>query len=59
MIEPGCVQRGWDEDRKVDVHLTLFDRHPLDDLADESLAGLEGQRGQRATDAAREGSRLV
>jgi hypothetical protein len=49
------VQRGWHGDREVDVHLSLFDHHPLDDQADEPLAGLEGQRGQRATDAAREG----
>jgi hypothetical protein len=55
VIGPGGVQRGWDGDREVDVHVSLLDHHPLDDQADEPLPGLEGQRGQRATDAAREG----
>ena len=55
MIGPGGGQRGWDRDREVDVHVSLFDHHPLDDQAHEPLAGLEGQRGQRGPDAASEG----
>lgn len=39
-------------DHEVDVDLPLFHHHPLDHRSDEALAVLEGQRGERSTDAA-------